>query len=85
MRGRAFALVEAVYLGSAAAGAELGRSAPGHGALGAPSGSFATFGVGVVADVDSAATLREWLAMLRDALEPHDVGWAFPELRPAYG
>jgi FAD/FMN-containing dehydrogenase len=59
-------------------GGALGRSAPGHGALGALSGSFATFGVGVVPDADSAAAVHERLAMLRDALEPYDVGWAFP-------
>jgi FAD/FMN-containing dehydrogenase len=59
-------------------GGALGRSAPGHGALDALSGSFATFGVGVVPDADSAAAVHERLAMLRDTLEPYDVGSAFP-------
>jgi hypothetical protein len=55
-------------------GGALARSAPGHGALDTLRGSFASMGIGLDVDAEMAAANRARMAMIRDALTPHDVG-----------
>jgi hypothetical protein len=63
--------VELRHLGGA-----LGRSSVCHGALGAVTGEYALFAVGIVPDAEAAMAVDAALTRLTDALEPWDAGRA---------
>jgi hypothetical protein len=56
------------------AGGALGRGGDHHGALASLAGSYVTMAVGAVMDEQSAAAGQAQLALLHDALAPHQVG-----------
>jgi len=58
-------------------GGALGRSAPGHGALGKVDGSFLAFGVGIPFDERMAAAIERDSRDLMAALEPYGHGRAY--------
>jgi FAD/FMN-containing dehydrogenase len=66
-------------------GGALSRPKAGRGALGAVRGEVSTFGVGLAADPSASQAVREHLAMVRNALEPYDTGYALSNfmLQPA--
>lgn len=59
-------------------GGALASPAPGHGALGAISGSFSAFGAGVTPDQSAAGAVRDHFQTLQSGLGEYESGYLFP-------
>jgi FAD binding domain len=59
-------------------GGALEHRDPDCGPLASAQGAFATFGVGLTPNAKAVESVRERFAMVRNALQPYDVGYALP-------